>query len=394
MCASRSSSSTSTARSIDSGRDHRRVVPPRGANRARPRDPRRGARRRVGGPGLTRRCARSTPDRVDELVARLPRAQRAAARRARVLRGHASTCSTRLHAEGRRLGIVTAKRRATVELAFARLPLEQLLRRRRRRRRHRAAQAATPSRSCSRSSGSAREPDDAVYVGDSPFDVGAARRRACTRSPSRGAASTTSRADAGRDRPTRGGAACAPLRPRRRARRELRELLNRYAPRVPRPRRPAVRTPSTTGSTTSSSRSRSEHPELVTPDSPTQRVGAPPSDKFAKVRAPAADGVAREGDDRRGAEKWADDVRKRLDSDEPVAYVHRAEDRRARDQPHLRERRPRARRDARRRHPGRGRDRQPAHDRRDPAADARRRPAGARSRCAARSTCRSRASAS
>src|SRR5712691_9482584 len=25
------------------------------------------------------------------------------------------------------------------------------------------------------------------------------------------------------------------------------------------------------------------HPELVTPDSPTQRVGAPPSDKFQKV---------------------------------------------------------------------------------------------------------------
>ena len=28
----------------------------------------------------------------------------------------------------------------------------------------------------------------------------------------------------------------------------------------------------------------SEHPELVTPDSPTQRVGAPPSDKFRKLR--------------------------------------------------------------------------------------------------------------
>ena len=27
-----------------------------------------------------------------------------------------------------------------------------------------------------------------------------------------------------------------------------------------------------------------EHPELVTPDSPTQRVGAPPSDRFQKVR--------------------------------------------------------------------------------------------------------------
>jgi DNA ligase (NAD+) len=26
------------------------------------------------------------------------------------------------------------------------------------------------------------------------------------------------------------------------------------------------------------------HPELVTPDSPTQRVGAPPAERFAKVR--------------------------------------------------------------------------------------------------------------
>ena len=30
-----------------------------------------------------------------------------------------------------------------------------------------------------------------------------------------------------------------------------------------------------------------EHPELVTPDSPTQRAGATPSDVFAKVRHPA-----------------------------------------------------------------------------------------------------------
>ena len=50
-----------------------------------------------------------------------------------------------------------------------------------------------------------------------------------------------------------------------------------------------------------------------------------------------------------------------------------AEDRRARDQPHLRERCLRARRDPRRRRPGRGRDRQPAHDLLDSAADARRR---------------------
>src|SRR3954469_17956036 len=27
-----------------------------------------------------------------------------------------------------------------------------------------------------------------------------------------------------------------------------------------------------------------EHPDLITPDSPTQRVGAPPSDRFQKVQ--------------------------------------------------------------------------------------------------------------
>ena len=36
--------------------------------------------------------------------------------------------------------------------------------------------------------------------------------------------------------------------------------------------------------------------------------------------APRADGLAREGDDRRGASKWDADVRKRLGTDEPVTY--------------------------------------------------------------------------
>ena len=55
----------------------------------------------------------------------------------------------------------------------------------------------------------------------------------------------------------------------------------------------------------------------------------------------------------------------------------RAEDRRARDQSHLRGRRSRPRRDAGGRDPGRGRDRQPAHDPDRSAADARRRAPGA-----------------
>jgi len=64
-----------------------------------------------------------------------------------------------------------------------------------------------------------------------------------------------------------------------------------------------------------------EHPELATDDSPTRRVGAPPSDKFQKVEHLAPMGSLEKVTTDEGLLKWADDVRKRLDSDEPVAYV-------------------------------------------------------------------------
>ncbi len=64
-----------------------------------------------------------------------------------------------------------------------------------------------------------------------------------------------------------------------------------------------------------------EHPELVTPDSPTQRVGAEPSEKFPKVEHLVPMGSLEKVTTGEALEKWADDVRKRLDSDEPVAYV-------------------------------------------------------------------------
>jgi DNA ligase (NAD+) len=63
------------------------------------------------------------------------------------------------------------------------------------------------------------------------------------------------------------------------------------------------------------------NPELVTPDSPTQRVGAPPSDKFTKVDHLAPMGSLEKVTTDEALGKWADDVRKRLDSNEPVAYV-------------------------------------------------------------------------
>jgi DNA ligase (NAD+) len=63
------------------------------------------------------------------------------------------------------------------------------------------------------------------------------------------------------------------------------------------------------------------HPELVTPDSPTQRVGAPPSDKFRKVEHLLPMGSLDKVTTDEVLFKWAEDVRKRLDSDEAVAYV-------------------------------------------------------------------------
>jgi len=64
-----------------------------------------------------------------------------------------------------------------------------------------------------------------------------------------------------------------------------------------------------------------QHPELVTPDSPTQRVGAPPSERFQKVRHLQPMGSLEKVTTDGGLYKWTEDVRKRLDSDEPVAYV-------------------------------------------------------------------------
>ena len=64
-----------------------------------------------------------------------------------------------------------------------------------------------------------------------------------------------------------------------------------------------------------------EHPELVTPDSPTQRVGAPPAEGFRKVEHLSPMGSLEKVTTAEALEKWADDVRKRLGTDEPVAYV-------------------------------------------------------------------------
>ncbi len=63
------------------------------------------------------------------------------------------------------------------------------------------------------------------------------------------------------------------------------------------------------------------HPDLVTADSPTRRVGAAPAAGFTKVEHLAPMGSLEKVTTREALEKWEADIRKRLGSDEPVAYV-------------------------------------------------------------------------
>jgi pyrophosphatase PpaX len=126
----------------------------------------------VGGPGLEAQMVAIAPERVDELV--------------RVYREHnesihdeLESCAgmedvlVTLRAEGRRVGLVTAKRRATVDLAFRYLPLEPYF------------ETIVASEDTERHKPDPAPvllalerlnapPDEAAYVGDSPFDVAAA----------------------------------------------------------------------------------------------------------------------------------------------------------------------------------------------------------------------------
>jgi DNA ligase (NAD+) len=63
------------------------------------------------------------------------------------------------------------------------------------------------------------------------------------------------------------------------------------------------------------------HQDLVTADSPTHRVGAPPSDRFQKVRHLEQMGSLDKVTTDEALSKWTDDVQKRLGTGEPVSYV-------------------------------------------------------------------------
>jgi DNA ligase (NAD+) len=63
------------------------------------------------------------------------------------------------------------------------------------------------------------------------------------------------------------------------------------------------------------------HPDLVTADSPTQRVGGAPAAGFRKVEHLLPMGSLEKVTTAEALEKWGSDVRKRLGTDEPVAWV-------------------------------------------------------------------------
>ncbi len=127
----------------------------------------------VGGPGLESQMQAFAPDRVDELV-RVYRAHN------ETLHGTLETCLgidsvlVALREQGRRLGVVTAKRRVTLQLAFDQLPLAQFF------------DVLVGGDETERQKPDA-EPlllalerlgasaSDAAYVGDSPYDMAAAR---------------------------------------------------------------------------------------------------------------------------------------------------------------------------------------------------------------------------
>jgi pyrophosphatase PpaX len=127
----------------------------------------------VGGPGLEAQMAVFAPDQVDELV--------------RVYRDHneplheeLEACAgmegvlLRLHEEGRRLGVVTAKRRSTVELAFARVPLAHLFETvvgGDETEKHKP----DPEPLLLAAERMHARPAETAYVGDSPFDIRAAK---------------------------------------------------------------------------------------------------------------------------------------------------------------------------------------------------------------------------
>jgi pyrophosphatase PpaX len=127
----------------------------------------------VGGPGLEAQMHALAPDRVEELVS-VYRAHNEPLHDGLACCAGIDDVLVRLKDEGRRLGIVTAKRRKTVELAFDQVPIAHLF------------DTVVGGDETERHKPDP-EPlllalerlgaraDDAAYVGDAPFDIKAAK---------------------------------------------------------------------------------------------------------------------------------------------------------------------------------------------------------------------------
>ena len=127
----------------------------------------------VGGPGLEAQMRAFDPDRVDELVT-VYRAHNEALHEELVCCTGMEDALERLRADGRRLGVVTAKRRATIELAFAHVPLGHLFEvvvGGDETERHKP----DPEPLLLAAERLGAVPEETAYVGDSPFDVRAAK---------------------------------------------------------------------------------------------------------------------------------------------------------------------------------------------------------------------------
>jgi pyrophosphatase PpaX len=127
----------------------------------------------VGGPGLEAQMQALSPDRADELVT-VYRAHNEPLHDELVCCAGMDEVLVQLKDEGRRLGIVTAKRRQTVELAFARIPIEHLFETvvgGDETKKHKP----DPEPLLLALERLGTGPGDAVYVGDAPFDVKAAK---------------------------------------------------------------------------------------------------------------------------------------------------------------------------------------------------------------------------
>jgi pyrophosphatase PpaX len=130
----------------------------------------------VGGPGLHAQMHALAPDRVDELV-NVYRAHNEPLHDTLACCDGMDDVLVRLKEEGRRLGIVTAKRRETVELAFAAVPLGHLF------------DTVVGGDETDRHKPDPEplllalerldaRPTETAYVGDAPFDVRAAKAAA------------------------------------------------------------------------------------------------------------------------------------------------------------------------------------------------------------------------